>query len=46
MLTLHHDQTIEVDDRVMHGGKTYQAVGVKDRHSNQTAIRAELRLLE
>jgi hypothetical protein len=46
MLTLHHDQTIEVDDRVTHGGKTYQVVGVKDRHSNQTATRAELRLLE
>ena len=46
VLTLHHDQTVEVDDRVTHDSKTYQVVGIRDRHSNQSATRAELRLVE
>jgi len=46
MLTLHHDQTVTVTDRVTHGGKTYEVVRIDDRHSSQTATRVELRLIE
>lgn len=46
VLTLHHDQVIGEQDRVVHGGETYEVAHMEDTHSNRTAKRVYLRRLD
>ena len=42
VLTVAHNQAISEQDRVVHGGETYEVARVDDTHSNRTARRAYL----
>ena len=45
VLTIPHDQVIAATDRVVHGGQTYEVLGVYTGHSYRTARRADLALV-
>jgi SPP1 family predicted phage head-tail adaptor len=46
VLTVHHDQAISAEQRVVVGGDTYEVERVEDDHSHRTARRAYLRRLD
>lgn len=43
VLTLHWDQAITVENRVVHGGLTYEVTRIEDAHTNRTAKRVYLK---
>jgi hypothetical protein len=45
VLTLPHDQTIDEQDRVIHGGITYEVVHVDDDKSWQASVRCVLKTI-
>lgn len=45
LLTVPHDQAIAATNRVIHGGLTYEVLGVQAGHSFRTARRADLALV-